>query len=191
MPRIRTIKPELWQSPEVMNLSHSARLMVLGLITQADDEGIGSADPRKLKAVIFGGDDISVGQVGELLEEVAKQRLAVVYEADGYGRLYYLPSWSEHQRVPKPTPTRYAKPVDKLLPERYRNATGTLPGDRKDRKDLKEGSERATGALLAPRGASAPARSGGPSPEVVAEAARRNRETLERTVGPVLAAMPR
>lgn len=191
MPRIRTIKPELWQSPEVMNLSHSARLLFLGLITQADDEGIGSADARKLKAVIFGGDDVSQADLAKWLEEIAGQRLAVLYEVDGYGRLYYLPSWKEHQKVPKPTPTRYAYPVDNLLPERYRNATGTLPGDRKDRKDLKEGSERATGTRLHQEVRASGARPDGPSPEAVAEAVRRNRETVERKVGTVLAAMPR
>lgn len=186
MPRIRTIKPELWQSPEVMNLSHSARLLFLGLITQADDEGIGSADPRKLKAVIFGGDDITLADLATWLEEIAGQRLAVLYEVDGFGRLYLLPSWSDHQKVPKPTPTRYAYPVDNLLPERYRNATGALPGDRKDRKDRKEGSERATGTRRAPEARASGARpsdDGGPSPEAVARAREENLKTLRRAVG--------
>jgi hypothetical protein len=185
------LKPEVWSSPEVMNLSHSARLLFLGLITQADDEGIGSADIRKLKAVIFGGDEVTHAELGSWLEEIERQRLAVLYEVDGYGRLYFLPSWTEHQRVPKPTPTRYAKPVDNLLPERYRNATGTLPGDRKDRKEGREGSDRATGTRLHQEVRASGAQPRGPSPEAVAEAVERNRRTLERTVGPVLAAMPR
>lgn len=163
MARIRTVKPELWQSPEVMNLSHSARLLFLGLITQADDEGIGSADPRKLKAVIFGGDDVTLADVATWLTEIAGQRLAVLYTVDGFGDLYLLPSWSDHQRVPKPTPTRYARPVDNLLPERYRNGVGTVSWDRKDRKDRKEGSERATGTRHAPeaRASGAPTSEGG------------------------------
>jgi hypothetical protein len=161
VPRIRTIKPELWASPEIMNLSHSARLLFLGLITQADDEGIGSADPRKLKSVIFGGDDVALADVAGWLTEIASQRLAVLYAVDGFGDLYLLPSWSDHQRVPKPTPTRYAKPVDNLLPERYRNGIGTVSGDRKDRKDLKEGSERATGT----RSHQGVRASGAPKPE--------------------------
>ncbi len=156
-----------------MNLTHSARLLFIGLITQADDEGIGSADPRKLKAVVFGGDDVTLEMVREWLQEIAKQRLVVLYAADGFGDLYYLPSWSQHQKVPKPTPTRYAKPVDNLLPERYRNATGTLPGDRKDRKDLKEGSEGATGTRRAPEARA----SGAPraEAEVLTEAQRKAR----------------
>lgn len=150
MARIRSIKPELWLSAQVMNLSHSARLLFIGLITQADDEGYGSSDPRKLKAAIFGGDDVTLANVGEMLSEIVTQRLVVIYEADGYGALYWLPSWKEHQYVPKPTPTRYPPPVDNSVPERYRNATGTLPGDRMDRKDRK-GSDSATGTRRAPK----------------------------------------
>lgn len=150
MARIRSIKPELWLSAQVMNLSHSARLLFIGLITQADDEGFGSSDPRKLKAAIFGGDDVTLANVSEMLAEITTQRLAVIYEADGYGALYWLPSWKEHQYVPKPTPTRYPPPVDNSLPERYRNTTGTLPWDRMDRKDLK-GSDRTTGTRRAPK----------------------------------------
>lgn len=150
MARIRSIKPEMWLSAQVMNLSHGARLLFIGLITQADDDGRGSSDARKLKAAIFGGDDVTLAQVAEWLSELATQRLAVIYEADGYGSLYWLPSWAEHQYVQKPTPSRYPPPVDNSLPERYRNAIGTLPGDRKDRKDLK-GSDRATGTRRAPK----------------------------------------
>ncbi|MEN9419175.1 MAG: hypothetical protein RI988_2795, partial [Pseudomonadota bacterium] len=36
MARIRTVKPEVWMSPQVMNLSAHARLLFIGLITQAD-----------------------------------------------------------------------------------------------------------------------------------------------------------
>lgn len=138
MPRIRSLKPEVWQSPEVMNLTHSARLLFVGLITQADDEGRGSADPRKLKAAIFGGDDITVENVRSWLSELASQWLAILYSVEGFGELYWLPSWELHQVVTKPTPSKYPMPSTGTLPERYRNATGTLPGDRKDRREGKD-----------------------------------------------------
>ncbi len=142
MPRIRTIKPEIWLSAQVMNLSHSARLLFIGLITQADDDGYGSSDPRKLKASVFGGDDLTIDVVKQLLAEIEAQRLVLLYEADGYGALYWLPSWKEHQYVQKAVPTRYPPPVDKSLPERYRNATVGSDRIGSDRK----GSDARAGA---------------------------------------------
>jgi hypothetical protein len=135
MPRIRSIKPELWQSPQVMNLSHSARLLFIGLITQADDHGKGSSDIRKLRAAVFPGDDVKIEQLRAWLDEIRSHYLAVFYHAEGFGDLYLLPSWSEHQYVQKRQGSRYPDPADSELPERYRKATGSLPGDRKDRKD--------------------------------------------------------
>ena len=167
MPRIRTVKPELWQSPEIMNISHSARLLFVGLITQADDEGRGSADARKLKASIFGGDDITAENVKEWLAELAGQCLAVLYVVEGFGDLYWLPSWELHQVVAKPTPSKYPMPDTSSLPERYRiktgtlperyrngtgDSTGTLPGDRMDRKEGKDrkGLPERSGSAIAP-----------------------------------------
>lgn len=115
MPRIRSLKPELWLSPQVMNLSHGARLMFLGLITQADDEGRGLADTRRLKAAIFPGDDCGHTAVEGWLAEVVGERLAIQYQDSRGVALYQLTGWRNHQRVPKPSPSNYESP------------TGTLP----------------------------------------------------------------
>ena len=180
MPRIRSIKPELWQSPEVMNLSPNARLLFIGLITQADDDGKGSGDARKLKATIFGGDDISLSDVRSWLTEIATQRLAVLYTVDGFGDLYWLPSWHEHQYVQKHQPSRYPHPVDNLIPERYRNGNGTLPGDLKDRKDLKGSDGRARGDRSDPGlKAGSPER----APDLKPEERRRNLQQLKASLG--------
>lgn len=107
MARIRTLKPELWMSPQVMNLSTCARLLFVGLITQADDEGRGSADPRRLKAAIFGGDDCTSSNVRGWLDEIVTQRLAVTYDGGEHGELYELPTWSDHQSIDRPRKSRY------------------------------------------------------------------------------------
>lgn len=107
MARIRTIKPEIWLSHQVMNLSHGARLMFIGIITQADDEGRGSADPRRLKAAIFPADDVLSKHVDEWLDEIVKQGLVLTYHSDEHGPLYFLPTWKSHQKVDRPKPSRY------------------------------------------------------------------------------------
>lgn len=110
MARIRTVKPEVWMSPQVMNLSAHARLLFIGLITQADDEGRGSADPRRLKAAIFGGDDCSSTDVRRWLDEVSAQRLVVLYQTENDGLLFQLPSWKAHQSIDRPKPSHYPPP---------------------------------------------------------------------------------
>src|SRR4029077_4725218 len=111
MARIRSIKPELFMSPQVMNVGPLARLLFIGLISQADDDGRGSADPRKLKGLIFSGDDaISAADVAEMLEELLLQDLGVLYDGVKHGRLYALPSWGSHQYVERPRPSVYPAP---------------------------------------------------------------------------------
>lgn len=107
MARIRSVKPEIWLSPQVMNLSMEARLLFIGLITQADDAGRGSADPRRIKAAIFGGDDVTSADVRRWLDEVSEQRLATLYETPEHGILYELPSWKAHQSIDRPRQSAY------------------------------------------------------------------------------------
>ena len=126
MPRIRTIKPEIWLSPQVMNLKRDARLLFLGMITQADDEGRGVADPRKMKAAIFpGDDDILAADILKMRDEIESQGLAQFYEANGHGRVYALTSWRSHQYVERPKASLYPPPLPTLFPDHSPQTRGT------------------------------------------------------------------
>lgn len=157
MPRIRSIKPEMFMSPQVMNLGHAARLLFIGLISQADDEGRGIADPRKLKAVIFAGDDqISSADVTALMVEISAQKLCVTYQTEEEGPLYELPSFREHQYIQKRKPSAYPSPPKQALkggqttdtvsvPYKNDNDTGGSDGSDligSDGKDLTHGRAR-------------------------------------------------
>ena len=39
MPRIRTLKPSFWSSPEAAAMTRDARLLTIGLMSFADDDG--------------------------------------------------------------------------------------------------------------------------------------------------------
>jgi hypothetical protein len=133
MPRIRTVKPEIWMSPQVMNLSHGARLLFLGLITQADDEGRGSADARKLKASIFGGDDYTSTDVRRWLDECTAQGLADVYLSEKHGVLYALPSWRSHQSIDRPRKSAYPTREEAESARRIVVEPNTKPREGSDR----------------------------------------------------------
>jgi hypothetical protein len=142
MARIRSIKPEIWMSPQVMNLSHGARLLFIGLITQSDDEGRGTADPRRVKASIFGGDDVTSEQVRQWLEECTKQRLATVYETESHGALYQLPTWKQHQSIDRPKKSTYPGPSDRrAVDDPSSNDRRTIDDASRDHARGSEGSE--------------------------------------------------
>lgn len=118
MARIRTIKPELWMSHQVMNCTRDARLLFIGLITQADDEGRGSADPRRLKASIFPGDeDITFDAIRRMLDELSTNALATTYDGGEHGLIYAMPTWRHHQSLDRPRPSRYPPPNQSVTPQ--------------------------------------------------------------------------
>jgi hypothetical protein len=154
MARIRTIKPELFASPQVMNITRDARLLFIGLISQADDEGRGSADPRKLKAAVFGGDDdLTCGCVLEMLKEIEGQGLCITYDGGTHGKLYALPSWRQHQSLDRPRKSVYpASPLVEASTKDRRildeSSTTTREGSKRNEPNLTQcHSERLNPAL--------------------------------------------
>jgi len=126
MARIRSIKPEIWRSRHVMNLSRDARLLFVGLITQADDHGRGLADPKQIKADIFPGDDVTGADIAAWLAECVAQFLVVTYDGgDKFGEIYQLVGWAEHQKINHPGGPKYpARPNGNA--EHSRNVPGAL-----------------------------------------------------------------
>ena len=71
MARIRTTKPEFWTSTQVMECSHSARLLFLGSWNFYDDAGRHTFDPKRLKAEVFPADAVSSTDVLGMLAELS------------------------------------------------------------------------------------------------------------------------
>ena len=51
------IVPEIWQSESFAQLSILAKLVFIGLFSNADDEGRGIANPVYIKSILFPYDD--------------------------------------------------------------------------------------------------------------------------------------
>lgn len=104
MSRIRTIKPEFWISEQIMDCSHSARLLFIGLWNFCDDGGVHPANIRKLKAEVFPGDDVTLSDVDGWINELIKHRLVAEFTAHHNGescRFWFVTGW-KHQRIDKP-----------------------------------------------------------------------------------------
>lgn len=103
MPRIRTIKPEFWDSPSVASASPWARLLFIAMWNWADDHGRGTANLKELEGFAFPNDAAFTDRSGNtvhfraLVAEVADAFGVVFYTVRG--RPYYeIPSWDDHQR---------------------------------------------------------------------------------------------
>jgi len=92
------LKPECWQDEKIGRLSRDARLLFVGLITLADDEGRFRALPSVILGHVFPYDSDAARRLQGWLDELAAPGLVVFYEhaQTAYGA---LPNWAQHQRV--------------------------------------------------------------------------------------------
>lgn len=97
-PRIRTIKPETWADEKIGRLSRDARLLFVGLITMADDDGRFRALPSAICGHVFPYDEDAAKRVEKWMAELETQHLVTRYVTDGftYGSLN---GWARHQRI--------------------------------------------------------------------------------------------
>lgn len=100
MARIRSIRPEIWDDEAVAEISREARLLFIGLITQADDDGRLPAQPRWLISKIYPYDELTATELEHWLAELDRAGLILLYAHAG--RQYIvLPAWEENQYIDK------------------------------------------------------------------------------------------
>jgi hypothetical protein len=105
--RIRSLKPETFQSETLANVSLEAERTFLGLSTQADDRGRFRWQPKTLNGVLWserGNHQVAKFEL-ELAELISEHALCRYVGCDGkiYG---HLVRWDSHQKVDKPSPSR-------------------------------------------------------------------------------------
>ena len=121
--RIRTVKPSYWSHHKVARVSRDARLLFLGLLNEADDEGRLDGSVKRIAGIVFPhDDDVTARKVARWLDELASVGLAVPYEACGHSYLV-LPGFTEHQVVNRPTPSTLPAPP----PDISLTGPGVLP----------------------------------------------------------------
>ena len=124
MARMRTLKPEFWDSPSTAQADLAVRLTFLAMWNWADDSGHGTANLKELEAFAFPNDEVtelprrssgnsahSAGtwrNFSEILGEVAEAYGVVFYRVNG--RPYYsIPSFRKHQSKDFREKSRYPK----------------------------------------------------------------------------------
>lgn len=132
MARIRSIKPSIWSDDRFVSLTHEARLLVIGMISQSDDEGRIIASGPALAGAVFPHDDISAKKVEKLRDEIARVGLIHVYTV-GRGTYAYFPRWKRHQRIQKSQHSTLPAPPTST-------GMGTRPGTRPAPQSTENGS---------------------------------------------------
>lgn len=112
MPRIRTIKPEFWGSPDTAAASPRARLLYIAMWNWADDYGVGQWTERELLGFAFPNDhDVTVEDFPHIVKEVADTFGTTFYVNRGR-RYYAIPAWDAHQKTERRAQGKYPTPDD-------------------------------------------------------------------------------
>jgi hypothetical protein len=112
--RIRSTKPEFWRSRTVASVDWDARLVLKGLESYVDDNGVGKDDVELIVSDLFPRDLAREGsrvlaRVSEAIGSLLQAGLVWRYEVDGQP-LLYVSSWDSIQRVDKPQAGRFPRP---------------------------------------------------------------------------------
>jgi hypothetical protein len=122
--RIRSTKPEFWRSERIASVSWDARLVLKGLESYVDDNGVGKDDLALIVGDVFSRDMLAspretVARVSEAISELHQAGLLWRYDADGTA-LLYISWWEDIQRIDKPGAGRLRRPDGTLA---YKEST--------------------------------------------------------------------
>lgn len=136
MARIRTLKPEFWTDEKVVKLSSYARLLFIGLLNFADDDGYLWDEPITIKLRILPLDNVDCSA---LLNQLVEAGMLLRYAADDDKVALHVLHFAEHQKVSHPAPSKILprlRGVLKSSPDLF----GALAPEGKG-KEWKEGME--------------------------------------------------
>ena len=121
MARRRMIDPNIWESEDYAQLGVLAKLVFIGMISNADDEGRGRASAVYLRSKVFPYDEsIRSQDVSDALDEISSSLSVMFYRLNG-NEYYAMRNWKKWQRVDKPQPSNIP-PYDVSICEMMRNS---------------------------------------------------------------------
>ena len=106
MARIRTIKPEIWTDEKLTECSLSARLLFIGMLNFADDNGNQAYSAKRIKMQVFPADSIDTQP---LLNELLTQGVIIEYSVSDE-KFLHIKGFRTHQVINRPSSTRIPQP---------------------------------------------------------------------------------
>ena len=142
MARRRMIDPNFWQSEDISKLSIRQRLLVVGLFSNADDEGKGRANIPYIRSIVFPYDDIPVKELAQDLIIIAEIVSICLYEVEG-NSYYKFTNWEKWQRVDKPQQSLLPD-----IPESFQSNSGIIPESFLPKGKERKGKEKNISVFL-------------------------------------------
>lgn len=109
MARIRSVKPEFWSDPDIVDLPMAARLFFIGTWNHADDFGVLKDEPARLKMQILPNDAVDPY---ELVEELVQSDLLQRKVASDGTNVLVIRTFCVHQKIDKRSEGRWGNPED-------------------------------------------------------------------------------
>ncbi|MEK7570106.1 MAG: hypothetical protein AAB515_01530 [Patescibacteria group bacterium] len=142
------IHTTIWQSKKVTDLRPQERLLYIGLITFADDDGRFRADPSLIRANVFPREKYGITRVQKMINVIEKSALITLYEVDGE-RYGFHPNWMKYQIIRSDRrKTSYIPAPMTTIPQPDANQTSTKGNEIKSnsislaRKQMLNGLEK-------------------------------------------------
>ncbi|PPI08218.1 hypothetical protein [Rathayibacter sp. AY1B8] len=112
--RIRATKPEFWRSKTIAALTWEQRLVLKGLESYVDDNGVGKDDLETIASDVFGRDLArsprdTLARLTEAISTLHQHGLIARYSVEGE-ELLYIDKWKDLQRIDKPGRGRFPRP---------------------------------------------------------------------------------
>ena len=138
------IDPSVWQSEDYGRLGMLAKLVFIGLFSNADDAGRGRAKAAYIKSLLFPYDEeITVREVDHALTEIAAYASITFYSHD-QNEYYSLTHWHKWQKIDKPSasilpaPEEQGNVIRRAFDEPSPSPRGGLAPNRKEEKRKEE-----------------------------------------------------
>lgn len=106
MARIRTIKPDFWTDDKLTECSMSARLLFIGLLNFADDNGNLARSAKKIKMQVFPADAVDCEP---MLQELMAQGALIEYSVNEE-KFLHIKGFRKHQVINRPTSSGIPQP---------------------------------------------------------------------------------
>jgi hypothetical protein len=152
MARRRMIDPNFWGSEHNMTLNFRQRLLFVGLISNADDDGRLRGNINYLRSTIFTYDDVQSDTIASDLQQLQDEGMIIWYNRENdkgrEAKYIQLVNWSKYQRIDKPRESSYPPPLDQNGSKNEsendsKNGSALINEERKERsKKTKEGGNQ-------------------------------------------------
>lgn len=150
--RIRTLKPEFWKHFRMAQLPAETRLLAIGLLNYADDEGYFRAHPSLIRGELMPYTEKSshIPKMLEALQGIGFLTLYITHQGEPMG---HVTNFLEHQRINRPTASKHSRKTQPQLTESSVSAQPSLTASSLLEREQGTGKRKGNGILSAPEGA--------------------------------------